>query len=230
MGIHAGFVSLPCAGGAGAYYAVPDDAVADTPAIVLAMHLYGLDLPIREAVRRFSEAGFVTIAPDFYWRWDVPKGDGSTDHTKFVPFARQLEPAAVDADIDAALSQIKAQFSRSKVAIAGFCMGGVIAMRRCAGYSHNFAAAAVWYGLTDMDPALVDIPVVASYGSNDPGIPIASVNAFENGLTVPHDFKIYPDAGHAFCDSQRESYNVAAAVDSWQRTITFLRRVLSPER
>jgi carboxymethylenebutenolidase len=43
-------------------------------------------------------------------------------------------------------------------------------------------------------------------------------------LSVPHDVKIYEDAGHAFMDDHRASYVPTAAADAWQRAIAFLKR------
>lgn len=105
--------------------------------------------------------------------------------------------------------------------ILGFCMGGVIALRRCSGYSDLFRAAAVWYGAITIDPALVDIPLVASYGGADTHIP---VETFRAALRVPNDVVVYPNAGHGFFHHGLDTYDPAAAEDSWRRAIDFLQR------
>lgn len=141
-----------------------------------------------------------------------------------VAFAQRLEFATVDPDIRAAAAWIRTQFPKTKSAIVGFCMGGTMALRRTYGYTDIFSAAAVWYGaLADTDPNAVDIPIVASYGAQDHGIPVESVQRFAGQLRVPHDFKVYEEAGHAFFDNQRAAYRKEAAEDSWRRSIAFLR-------
>lgn len=206
-----------------AYFAAPRDLSPATPGIVLAMHLWGLDRGTREAARRFAAAGFATIAPDLYARVDAPDGDEVDDHRAFVPLARGLTLETVDPDIRAAAGWLRARLPAAKLAIAGFCMGGVIAMYRTVGYTDLFSAAAVWYGLHPrIEAADVEIPLVASYGADDAGIPVASVERFRDALRVPHDVVIYPGAGHGFAD-QREAYHAQAAEDAWRRTVDFLR-------
>jgi carboxymethylenebutenolidase len=205
-----------------AYYAAPRESTAHAPTLVLAMHLFGVDGTMREAARRFAQAGFATVIPDLYARFDAPSGDGATDPRPFIPFARELKGETVDPDVLAAAAWLRERFPQTRTGIAGFCMGGVVAMRRTHGYGILFAAAAIWYGLIpDLDPALVEIPIVASYGAEDAGIPVDAVERFRDGLRVDHDVRIYPGAKHAFAD-RREAYDRDAAEDSWQRAIAFL--------
>ena len=124
---------------------------------------------------------------------------------------------------------MREHYPQAKVAIAGFCMGGTIAVYRTMARSETYSAAAVWYGsLTAIDPAKVDVPVVASYGEDDKGIPLEDVEKFRTGISVPHDIKVYANAEHAFFDQEGAAYNEAAAEDSWQRHVTFLSKYLSP--
>jgi carboxymethylenebutenolidase len=205
-----------------AYYAAPRETTAHTPTLVLAMHLFGVDGTMREGARRFAHAGFATVVPDLYARFDAPNGDGATDPRPFIPLARGLTQETVDPDVLAAAAWLRERFPQTKTGLAGFCMGGVMAMRRTHGYGSLFAAAAIWYGLVpDLDPALVEIPLVASYGAEDAGIPVYAVERFRDGLRLDHDVRIYPGAKHAFAD-RREAYDRDAAEDSWQRTIAFL--------
>jgi carboxymethylenebutenolidase len=205
-----------------AYYAAPRETTAHTPTLVLAMHLFGVDGTMREDARRFAQSGFATVVPDLYARFDAPSGDGATDPRPFIPFARGLNRETVDPDLLAAAAFLRERFPRSKSGIAGFCMGGVMAMRRTYGYGGLFTAAAIWYGLVpDLDPALVEIPIVASYGAEDTGIPVDAVERLRDGLRVDHDVRIYPGAKHAFAD-RREAYDPVATEESWQRTIAFL--------
>ena len=110
-------------------------------------------------------------------------------------------------------------------------MGGTMATYRIVGYTDLYSAAVVWYGLSDdVDPAKAEIPIVASYGANDTGIPVQKVEAFRDKLPVENDFKIYPNAGHAFFDETRQRFEQNSAEDSWQRVLSFLRKhiVVSP--
>lgn len=207
-----------------AYYAVPRFARADSPSIVMAMHLTGVDAQQRETARRFAAEGFATIVPDLYSHFGAPDGDVEGDYRAFLPFAKLLSFETVDPAIRAAAHWLRSKVPLTRTAIVGFCMGGVMALRRAYGYADIFSAAAVWYGrVSDVDPGAIDIPIVASFGSTDHGIPLESVRAFGAGLTVPNEVKIYDGAAHAFSDQRGDAYDEAAAEDSWRRSIAFLR-------
>lgn len=210
------------------YFSAPDHIDANTPSIVLAMHLWGIDQPMRDAAQRFAEAGFAVAIPDLYAGMDAPSGENAQDHTLFVPFAQKLAFETVDKPIRDAAAFLRAKMPKTRTAIAGFCMGGTMALRRASGYAEVFSAAAVWYGnVASVDATQIDLPIVASFGEDDHGIPVEKVREFEQGLSVEHDVTIYPGAGHAFCDGARPTYRAQAAEDSWRRSIAFLRKVLA---
>jgi carboxymethylenebutenolidase len=210
-----------------AYVAQPRDAKSNTPGIVLAMHIWGVDESIREVVRRFAKAGFAAIAPDLYARFGAPSGDGVTDIATFRPYVQKLQNAQVDGDLRAAALWLKNANPQGKVGVAGFCMGGSIALRQAIDNDDVFAADAVWYGkVADMDASRIRMPIVGSYGEKDTSIPSETVRAFRKVLRSPNDIVVYPTAAHAFFDDRRASYVGPAAVDSWQRTIAFLNKYL----
>lgn len=210
-----------------AYAAVPKDAGSATPGVVLVMHLWGVDESIRETVRRFAAAGFAAIAPDLYARLNAPDGDGVNDYTVFKPLAEQLEPGRVDEDLRAAAQWLKSRHPQGKIAVSGFCMGGAVSLRQAIDNAEVFAANGVWYGrVSGVDPAKVQMPLVASYGERDTGIPAGDVRAFREKVPAPNDVVIYPGAGHAFFDRTRPSYVASAAADSWRRTTEFFTKYL----
>jgi carboxymethylenebutenolidase len=213
-----------------AYSALPSRVGADTPSVVLMMHVWGVDQSMRETAHRFAAEGFATIVPDLYARFGaVPDGDATGDHTLFMPFAKQLTSESIDQDTRPAVSWLRERYADSKTAVAGFCMGGTMATYRIVGYTDLYSAAVVWYGLSDdVDPAKAEIPIVASYGADDTGIPAEKVEAFRDKLPVENDFKIYPNAGHAFFDETRQRYAPNAAEDSWTRVIAFLNKHITP--
>jgi carboxymethylenebutenolidase len=207
-----------------AYSALPTDLEPTTPSVVLMMHLWGVDADMQETAHRFAAEGLAIVVPDLYARFEgAPDGDAISEHEKFVPFAKQLTAETIDRDTRPAVAWLREHYANTKTAVAGFCMGGTMATFRTAGYSDLYSACATWYGLsTDVDPAKVEIPIVASFGAEDTGIPSDRIDAFRAKLTVPNDFKIYPNAGHAFFDQTRKSYEPNAAEDSWKRTMAFL--------
>jgi carboxymethylenebutenolidase len=203
-----------------AYAAWPKGAGEGTPSVVVIMHVWGVDTSIRDFVRRLAKAGFAAIAPDLYARFGAPSGDGATDFTIFRPYAQRLDRDQWLGDVRAAAQWLAQKFPGTETAIAGFCMGGRLALVAATQEGELFAMVAPFYGdVSAVDPKDVRIAVCGSYGGRDTGIPAEKVREFAAALTVPNDVKIYDEAGHAFFDDQRPSYVASAAADAWTRTI-----------
>lgn len=231
-------------GNVDAYTASPKNAAADTPGVVVIMHIWGVDANIRDIVRRFAKAGYVTIAPDLFARLGAPNGDNATDYKPFSTLAQKLDRTQVDGDVRAAVKWIHSGHPQAKVGITGFCMGGRIALRQVVDNADLFSAAAIWYGAVryvtgggpgdnsgPVEPALtytdqIHIPIEGNYGDRDTGILAPDVRAFAQRLRVPNDIKIYPEAGHGFFDDTRASYVPSAAADAWSRTLAFFAKYL----
>lgn len=210
-----------------AYAAYPKSIRANTPGIVIAMHIWGVDDQIRDTVRRFAKAGFMCIAPDLYSRMNAPSGDGSTDVDTFKPFAAQLQRKQYDGDMRAAGLHLLVKAPQGKHGVVGFCMGGHLALIQAIDNGDVFAAVAPFYGaVKDIDPLEIHIPVCGSYGEKDGSIPADDVRAWRGLLRVPNDVRVYPSAGHAFFDDTRSSYVASAADDAWKRTIKFFSETL----
>ncbi len=208
-----------------AYAAWPRRATAMTPAIVVTMHIWGVDTSIRDVVRRYARLGYVAVAPDLYARENAPSGDGVADISVFRPFAQNLRPALYDGDLRAAALWARTARPQAKVGITGFCMGATLVLEQTVANADHFAAAAPFYGaVKNIDPLAVRVPICGSWGGRDTSIPSDGVLAFGRALAVPHDIKIYPEAGHAFFDDQRAAYVASAAEDAWVRTVGFFRK------
>ena len=180
------------------------DAFAAAP-----IHIWGVDISMRDVAKRLAKHGYVAICPNLYARQqNAPTGDGATDFRAFYPHMKALERPTMDADFDATSSWLRVQHPHAKQAINA---------------KANFSAVVPFYGaVADIDPKLIEIPVCGSYGERDTSIPAHDVRTFSKALHVPHDIKIYPEAGHAFFDDQRASYVASAAHDAWKRVLAFL--------
>ena len=232
-----------------AYAAYPRVNSVQTPGIVVAQHVWGVDAQIRDTVRRLAKAGYVTIAPDLYAGWNAPSGDGATDYAPFSALSAKLDPKQVDADMQAGATWIRARVGSGplnrppKVGVMGFCMGGKIALRAAIDDVDVFDAVVVFYGSVRWDDSKnqgpisdaalaytsdLKIPLMGQYGARDASILPEDVRAMQARLKVPNDIKIYPEAGHAFFDDTRERYVASAAADAWTRTLSWFAKYLAP--
>ena len=223
-----------------AYAAAPNDAGPNTPGVVCVMHIWGVDTSMRDFARRLAKAGYVAIIPDLYEGLGAPNGDGTTNYTPFAAVAANLVDATVDNDLHAGGEWIRTHHANAKIGVSGFCMGGGISLRQAVDSPDIFSACSVFYGkvryatgggqgstkgpATEMALAYADkihIPLIGSWGGRDTGIPAADIPQLQKKLSVPNDLKVYPEAGHAFFDDQRESYVATAAEDAWSRLLKF---------
>jgi carboxymethylenebutenolidase len=231
-----------------AYAAVPKRAPFG--ALVVVQAGWGIDAQLRDVVRRLAKEGYATIAPALYAGLGAPSGDGATDFQPFAEVAAKLADDTVDKDILAA-AQWAAKPPAStgaaprplKVGVTGFCMGGAITLRQAVDNAPAFAAAAVWYGKVrystrndnngPITPIALDysdevkVPLLGSFGGRDKSILADDVRALDRKLTIPHDIKIYDEAGHAFFDDTRSSYVASAAADAWTRTLAWFAKHLA---
>ncbi len=233
---------MPSAGGAiGAYAATPRTVMHATPAVVVIQQIWGVDVQIRDVVRRLAKAGYVTIAPQLFDRVGAPNGDGATEIAAFQTAAAKMnQQGFVPTDVIAAHDWTRTQAHDAMVGITGFCMGGSITLQSIID-SKAFAAASMFYGSvrpgsdtkqpakpSDFDfTSRITTPLMGSFGARDTSISPDDVRAMFARLTVPHDVKIYDEAGHGFFDDQRPRYVPAAAADAWARTLAWFRRFLA---
>lgn len=218
-----------------------------TPGVVVIQHIWGVDAQIRDTVRRFAKAGFVAIAPDLYSGMNAPSGDGATDYAPFSALVAKLDRNLLDADARAASAWIRQRVGSGpldrppKIGIIGFCYGGRLALRAAIDDANAFDAAVIFYGGVRWDDSNnqgpisdaalawtkdVRLPMMGQYGERDTSILPDDVRAMETRLKVPHDIKIYPEAGHAFFDDTRARYVASAATDAWSRTLSWFSRYL----
>ena len=136
-----------------------------------------------------------------------------------------------DQMLDDAVACVKDSYERTpRVATLGFCLGGGISARVAARFS-QLTACIVFYGEPPdtLGVQKIRAPILAVHAEQDEiinsKIPefVQSVLASGKDLTL----KVYPATKHGFFnDSNRETYNGAAAEDAWELTKWFLSRKL----
>jgi carboxymethylenebutenolidase len=209
------------------YLAVPEGK-GPHPALVVIHEWWGLNDWVKEQARKFSDQGYVALAVDLYRGKVATTPEEAHELSRGLPMDR-----AVD-DMKAAFDYLAARpdVDKDKIGSVGWCMGG--------GYSLDLAlneprlaACAINYGHLATDPAeiaRIHAPILGNFGGQDRGITPDDVHAFEKAVKdagKPIDVKIYPDAGHAFENSNNKGgYRAEDAQDAWTRMIDFFNKTL----
>lgn len=119
--------------------------------------------------------------------------------------------------------------SGGAVVSIGYCMGGALSFL-LATEDSRLKAAVCNYGVAPNSEALtrLQVPVYGFYGGTDHRItdPVPELSEQMTQLGKTFHYKIYPEAGHAFFNDSRTSYDVDAARDAWAETLAFFNREL----
>lgn len=208
------------------YIAIPEGD-GPFPALVLIHEWWGLNENIKDLTDDFAEQGYVALAVDLY--------DGQVAETPEQAGAlaggvrENVEPAF--ANLESATNYLAGlEFvDGERLASVGWCFGGQWAYNMAAN-NMNIDASVMYYGRFSLedDLSMMRADILGHFGEEDRSIAVDDVEQFEAKLSTlngDHAVFIYPNAGHAFANEDREdAYNEEAAKLAWQRTLDFLAR------
>lgn len=202
-------------------YLARPDGDGPFPAVVVIHEIHGLNENIKDIARRFADQGYVALAVDLF-----------AGRNRMICMARFMAGLLLNSlgngsirDLKAALTFLAAQqgVDGERLGAIGFCLGGSFAIAwACA--DDRLKAIAPYYGMNPrpLNAVARACPIVGSYPTGDfttePG---RKLDLALDEYDIPHDIKIYPGAKHSFFNDQGPNYDLAAAQDSWQRTLAF---------
>jgi carboxymethylenebutenolidase len=214
-----------------AYCAIPESGSG--PGMLLFQEIFGINDNIRGLCDKLAAEGFVTLAPDMFWRIE-PRYERKDESGMADAFAivQQLDFAKAIDDIKATHAHLKGMSEcTGRVGATGFCLGGALTF--AAATQSKVDAAVPYYGsaINDMldQVSELDCPTMFHYGNNDPFIPEEKIAEVEQAVAGKPNVVFHRyDAGHAFSNWDAPSmYDEAAAELAWGRTLEFLKANLS---
>lgn len=196
--------------------------------IVLIQEIFGVNSHIRQVADLYASQGFLVVAPPTMSRIEANVELGYTEADMQAGFKLKTEVEAlpnspVMLDIQAAINAAK---EGGKVAIIGYCWGGLLTWRSAAELT-GLSAAVPYYGggVPNESQLKPKCPVLAHFADEDSYIPLDSVETFSKSHPEV-EVHIYK-AHHGFNCDQRGSYNKDAAKLARERTISFLKKHLA---
>jgi carboxymethylenebutenolidase len=206
------------------------------PGMVVIQHQGGVDEFVQQMTQRLARDGYLAVAPDLYHR------DGPNCTDDIVTRRSRLSDRRIINDIASTVGflQRHSAVDGARLGIIGFCMGGRIAYLMAAA-NPAFKATVVYYpgnafrawGRDLPSPfersAEIHCPIQGHFGAEDANPSREDMTKLDAELAKfnkPHEFYSYPDSGHAFMDSTKDSYRRHADEASWPRTLEFLGRHL----
>ena len=214
---------------------VPDDADGPVPGLLMIYEVFGMSDEMRRVARDLAADGYAVLIPDLFAR-------GSVRALCVAATMRAMltgNGPAMD-DLEAARRWLadRPEVDGTRLGAIGFCMGGGFALLLAR--TGLYKVSAPFYGRPPDLPR--SCPVVASFGGRDLGMRGApeKLTADLEALDVPHDVKVYPEAGHSFFTRTpglkgrvvrrlpiHAEYHEASAQDAYRRVLAFFREHLA---
>ena len=215
-----------------AYSASPKETASAGMVIlpdVRGLHPYYEDLAVR-----FAEAGFRTLAIDYFGR---TAGVGARDDSfDWKTHFEKTTAEGIARDVRAAIEWIRTASPRPDLPIftVGFCFGGANSWRQ-SGDQSGLAGCIGFYGGHPMQRAAASVPRMTApllmlLAGDDKGTPSAEFEEFAalvRGRGLEVESHTYPGAPHSFFDRSFAEHR-GACQDSWKRILAFTDRHGSP--
>lgn len=207
------------------YLARPKDARRNLPGIIVIHEWWGLNDNIRSMARRLAGEGYSALAVDLYGGHVATTPDAA----RTLMEAAMSDTAAADSNLKQAYTFLTEKEGAKRVGVVGWCFGGTWSLNAALLMPKKLDAAVIYYGHVITDPSrlkTLDMPILGFFGSEDQGIPVATVLTFEKVMKQERrkaSVIVYKGAHHAFANPSGTHYEPAAAADAWRRTVEFFR-------
>jgi carboxymethylenebutenolidase len=220
-------------GAFGAYIAWPK--VLPAPAVVVLQELFGVNADIRKTCDELAEQGFVAVAPDLFWRQEPGVDLSVTSEADWQHGLRLYQAYDRDAGVgdikDTLDAVVKLPEYTGRVAVLGYCLGGLMVFLTAVRYRGVDAAVAYHGGDTEKYLGEVDglnAPFLMHLAEEDEFISKAAQAEIKNALASKLNAIVYsyPGQNHAFSRHGGAHYNAEAAALAHERTYAFLNRQL----
>ena len=204
------------------------------PAVVVLHEVFGMNADIRKTCTELAEQGFISVAPDLFWRQEPGVDLSVTSEADWQHGLRLYQAFDRDAgakDVkDTANVVAKLPECTGKVAVLGYCLGGLMTFLTAVRYGAD--AAVVYHGgdtekyLGEVDG--FDTPLLMHLGDEDEFISKAAQAEIKTAFANKPNVTIYsyPGQYHAFARHNGAHYNAAAAALANGRTRDFLHQQL----
>jgi carboxymethylenebutenolidase len=242
VGLTAGEVKIPAAGGEMPAYRAQPASGGNWPVILVVQEIFGVHEYIKDVCRRLAKLGYQAIAPELFARQGDPRQYSNVAEL-LSKVVSKVPDGQVMSDFDACVAWAGANAGDvNRLGITGFCWGGRIAWLYAA-HNPQLKAGVAWYGrlvgqaseLTPKQPIDVagklNAPVLGLYGGIDQGIPIETVDQMSEALASAANpaskastIHVYDQAPHAFHADYRPRYRKDEAEDGWRRLQAWFRQ------
>jgi carboxymethylenebutenolidase len=234
-------------GRADAFAAHPDDGERH-PGVLMYPDGFGIRPVLREMARELAGHGYYVLVPNVFYRHgptpviELPEHIGEEARpaifARLMPMieAHSTERVLRDADAYLQFLTTRPEVGAGPVAVTGYCIGGLLAMRTAAARPGLVAAVAGFHG-----PVAVDGPegrqrllsgitgeVLLGHAESDlTPEALGELNRALDAAGVSYTSEIYPGTVHGFTMSDTDAFDPTALRRHWDQLLPLLERTLA---
>ncbi|WP_369362414.1 dienelactone hydrolase family protein [Streptomyces sp. CG4] len=240
-------LQIPTADGhADAFAAFPDRGERH-PGVLMYADAFGIRPVLREMACELAGHGYYVLVPNFFYRHgpvpliELPEHIGEEVRpaviAQVMPLIEAHTAERILSDADAYLRFLTGQpeVGTGPVAVTGYCIGGLLAMRTAAAHPGQVAAVAGFHGPVGADDPdsrhrlLSRLTAQVHLGHAETDMTpeaLGELNQALDAAGVGYTSEIYPGTVHGFTMSDTDAFNPAALQRHWDRLLPLLGRTL----
>ncbi|AYG84956.1 Carboxymethylenebutenolidase [Streptomyces hundungensis] len=244
--MHTETLRIPTADGQADAFAAHPDHAGPHPGVLMYPDGFGIRPVIQALARELAGHGYYVLVPHVFYRHgpspviDLPEYIGEETRpavfAQLMPLIQAHTAERVLRDADAYLDFLTArpEVGAGPVAVTGYCIGGLLALRTAAAHPGRVAAVAGFHGPVGADRedrdrliSKLSAPVHLGHAASDmTPEALDELNRALDAAGVDHTSEIYPGTTHGFTMSDTDAYDPAALRLHWDRLLPLLDRTL----
>ncbi|MFI6103478.1 dienelactone hydrolase family protein [Streptomyces sp. NPDC051310] len=234
---------IPTADGrADAFAAFPDHG-GRHPGVLMYADGFGIRPVLRDMARELAGHGYYVLVPNVFHRhgpaplFDLPEHIGAEARpalmARLMPLieAHTAERARRDADAYLGFLTSRPEVAAGPVAVTGYCIGGLLALRTAVAHPGRVAALAAFHGPVGADgpETLARITARVHFGHAESDLTPEALGELNRALDAgkaDYTSEIYPGTQHGFTMSDTDAFDPAGLQRHWDRLLPLLDRAL----
>jgi carboxymethylenebutenolidase len=237
-------LQIPTADGQADAFAAFPDGGGRHPGVLMYADGFGIRPVLREMARELAGHGYYVLVPNFFYRHgpapviELPEHIGEAARpgvfAQLMPLIEAHTPERVLRDAGAYLRFLTTQpeASAGSVAVTGYCIGGLLAVRTAVAHPGQVAAVAGFHapvGAAGLD-SLRRLTAQVHFGHAETDLTpevLTELNQALDAAGVDYTSEIYPDTVHGFTMADTDAFNPAALQFHWDHLLPLLGRTLA---
>ncbi|MFI6978895.1 dienelactone hydrolase family protein [Embleya sp. NPDC050154] len=232
-------VQIPTADGRADAFAAFPEGGGRHPGVLMYADGFGIRPVLREIARELAGHGYYVLVPNLFYRHgpapvvELPEYIGEEVRpaiiARLMPLIQAHTTERVLSDADAYLGFLAAQpeVGAGPVAVTGYCIGGLLAVRTAAAHPGRVAAVAGFHGPVGADgpDSFAKLTARVLFGHAESDLTpeaLGELNQALDAAGVDHTSEIYPGTVHGFTMADTDAFDPAAMQLHWDRLLPLL--------